>query len=184
MASTHSEDRRGGAGGGAGGAGTLSLPCHAFDAAFLDLLLERDSPPTAARAAVAGPWEVVAAAGGWRVHRQGEARHDEPAAWLEERQDALLLAAALPASVAGEDLKLRPERGPDGYDLLAAGGAVGRLAWFDPDLAALLSALRALVASPRGLALLLEAAGHDALDHAGRLLAARAGEEESSRALD
>jgi hypothetical protein len=163
------------------------VPHHAFDPLFLDLLLQRDAPPTAPRAAVAGPWEVAPAAGGWRVGRQGEGRHDEPAAWLEERQDALLLAAVLPVSVAGEDVKLRPDRGPEGYDLVGptagetAGGSplgtLGRLAWFDPELASVLAVLRALVAAPRSLALLLEAAGHDALDHAGRLLAARAGAE-------
>lgn len=162
-----------GCGGAAKGGAAASLH-HAFDEAFLDRLLERDSPPTATRAAVAGPWEVTASGGGWRVHRQGEGRGCEPAAWFEERQDALLLAAALPASVSGEDVRLLPERGPDGYVVVGAGGPAGRLAWFDPELATALGTLRALVSSPRGLALLLEAAGHDALDHAGRLLAARA----------
>jgi hypothetical protein len=167
-----------GVGGGASsGAATGGAPLllHAFDGAFLDRLLERDSPPTARRAAVAGPWEVTASGGGWRVHRQGEGSGCEPAAWFAERQDALLLAAALPASGGGEEVKLRPQRGPDGYAVVGAAGVpVGRLAWFDPELAAALATLRALVASPRDLALLLEASGHDALDHAGRLLAARA----------
>lgn len=151
-------------------------PDHAFSGEFLDLLLEEDQPSTAPAAAAAGPWEVDEVRGrGWLVRRLGEAGAEgEPAAVLDERQDALLLAAVLPASARRGDTGLAPERGPQGYDLVRAGGRVGRLAWFDSRLAELHAALRALVADPRSLALLLEAAGHDALDRAGRLLARRA----------
>jgi len=152
------------------------VPPNAFHGDFLDRLLERDQPPTAVVAAVAGPWEVrPAPAYGWGVHRQGDA--GEAAALMEERQEALLLAAALPGSARRGVPRLRPERGPDGYAVTDGRRELGRLAWFDTELVAALGCLRDLVSSPLSLALLLEAAGHDALEQAGRILAHRAGGE-------
>lgn len=146
---------------------------NAFRAAFLERLLDDDQPATAHWAASAGPWDAAPAPGGrFRVEREG-GDGDDRAAVVEERQTALLLAAALPGSPGRELYRLRPERGAEGYELVRAGRPVGRLAWFDPHLVATLSALEQIVASPRALALLLEAAGYDALRRAGRLLAAR-----------
>lgn len=161
-------------GGGVGGGGCegCGVPPNAFDGGFLDRLLDRDQPPTAAVAAVAGPWEVrPVPAYGWGVYRQSDG--GEAAALMEERQEALLLAAALPGSARRGGPRLRPERGPDGYSLSDGGRELGRLAWFDTELVAALGCLRDLVSSPRSLALLLEAAGHDALEQAGRILARR-----------
>jgi hypothetical protein len=179
---------------GRAGIGRSAPPVNAFTADFLDRLLESDQPATAAEAAVAGPWEVEPVGGyGWGVFRQagggaaappgeggggGGGRRGEPAGLLEERQDALLLAAALPGSARGGELRLRPDRGPDGYPLAAGRRDVGRLAWFDTHLVATLAAFRALVACPRCLALVLEAAGHDALEQAGRIVARRTGTTE------
>ena len=174
---------RGVAGGGAAGGGAAGpVVVHAFRGEFLDRLLECDQPATAAVASVAGPWEVAPVGGyGWGVYRQGESSaaggRGEPAGLFEDRQDALLLAAALPGSARRGELRLRPDRGPDGYALVDAGRDAGRLAWFDSHLVATLAAFRALVGCPRCLALLLEAAGHDALDQAGRTLARRVGAE-------
>lgn len=157
--------------GGGGGAGTGVD--NAFQPAFLERVLDQDQPATALAATTAGPWGVAPAEGGrFFVERDGEAAGGErPAAVVDERQAALLLAAALPGS-SGRDLyRLRPERREGGYDLLRGGRSLGRLAWFDPHLVATVAALEHIVASPRALALVLEAAGHDALCHAGRLLA-------------
>jgi hypothetical protein len=146
---------------------------NAFQPAFLERVLDQDQPATALAATTAGPWGVAPAEGGrFFVERDGEAAGGErPAAVVDERQAALLLAAALPGS-SGRDLyRLRPERREGGYDLLRGGRSLGRLAWFDPHLVATVAALEHIVASPRALALVLEAAGHDALCHAGRLLA-------------
>lgn len=157
-----------------GGEGA-GVPPNAFDSGFLDRLLDSDQPPTAAVAAVAGPWEVrPAPAYGWGVHRQGDG--GDAAALMEERQEALLLAAALPGSARRGTPRLLPERGPDGYVVTDGNRELGRLAWFDTELVAALGCLRDLVSSPRSLALLLEAAGHDALEQAGRILARRAAE--------
>lgn len=146
---------------------------NAFRARFLERMLDHDQPATAHWAASEGPWEVAAAPGGrFRVDAE-EAGDEAPAALVEERQTALLLAAALPGSPGRELYRLRPERGEDGYELVRAGRPVGRLGWFDPHLVATLAALERIVSSPRALALVLEAAGHDALRRAGRLLAAR-----------
>lgn len=169
----------GGKGGGARGrgGGTGRGLENAFHAAFLERLLDHDQPATALAADTAGPWEVMPADGGrFRVERDGEAAGgEEPAAVLDERQAALLLAAALPGCSGRELYRLRPERRAGGYDLLRAGRSLGRLAWFDPHLVATVAALEQIVASPRALALVLEAAGHDALRRAGRLLARSAG---------
>ena len=149
---------------------------NAFAGEFLDRLLEVDGPGTGGEAAVAGPWEVEErASGGFAVRREGErvAQGDEPAAVLEDRQAALLVAAALPGSGVPDTFRLEPGRTPDGYRLADDGRAVGRLTWFDPDLVATVSALRRIVAAPRCLALVLEAAGHDALEQAGKILARR-----------
>lgn len=182
MAGTET-NRTSGGGGETGGVAAGPGVANAFRGEFLDRLLERDQPSTAAVAAVAGPWEVAPVGGyGWGVYRQGEAApgagRGEAVGLFADEQDALLLAAALPGSARRGELRLRPERGPDGYALLDGGRDAGRLAWFDSHLAATLAAFRALVACPRCLALLLEAAGHDALEQAGRTLARRAGSEE------
>lgn len=163
--------RRNGEGEG-GGAGTRVD--NAFRPAFLDRMLEHDQPGTALAAATAGPWEVAPADGGrFRVETEGGAGEEEAAAVVEERQAALLLAAALPASGERDLFRLRSERRDGGYELLRGGRRLGRLAWFDPHLVATVASLERIVASPRSLALLLEAAGHDALRRAGRLLATR-----------
>lgn len=146
---------------------------NAFQPAFLERMLDHDQPGTALAAATAGPWEVATAEGGrFRVENESAAG-DEPAAVVEERQAALLLAAALPASADRDLYRLRAERRDGGYELVRGGRRLGRLAWFDPHLVATVAALERIVASPRSLALLLEAAGHDALRRAGRLLAVR-----------
>lgn len=158
---------------GRGGSGEGAGLDNAFRPAFLERLLDQDQPATALAAETAGPWEVAPAEGGrFRVERDGEAATgEEPAAVLDERQAALLLAAALPGSSGRELYRLRPERRPGGYELLRGGRSLGRLAWFDPHLVATVAALEHIVASPRALAMVLEAAGHDALCRAGRLLA-------------
>jgi hypothetical protein len=160
---------------GAREAGVTTGLVNAFHEAFLDRLLGEDPPATALAAATAGPWRVEATAGGgWAVLREGEAiPGDEPAGVFDERQAALLLAAALPGSAERGRFQLRPERDAGGFAVARGGRPVGRLAWFDPHLAAVLSALEELLASPAALALLLEAAGHDSLEQAGRLLARR-----------
>ena len=179
--------RRGGRGGGSG----HGPPQHAFRGEFLDRLLERD--PAADRGAGGGR-RTLGGGGRPRLRMgrlppgrggagraaqggEGEAFLGEPAGLFEDLQDALLLAAALPGSGHAGGLRLRPERGPDGYVLSDGGRDAGRLAWFDIHLVATLSAFRALVACPRCLALLLDAAGHDALDQAGRILARRAADD-------
>jgi hypothetical protein len=160
-------------GSGRAGSGAGTRLDNAFRPAFLERLLDQDQPATALAAETAGPWEVAPAEGGrFRVERGGEAAAgEEPAAVLDERQAALLLAAALPGSSGRELYRLRPERRAGGYELLRGGRSLGRLAWFDPHLVATVAALEHIVASPRALAMVLEAAGHDALRRAGRLLA-------------
>ena len=157
---------------------------NAFTDRFLARLRAEDQPSTALAAAREGPWTVVPNGHGrWAVFREGEsyAFGDAPAALFDERYQALLAAAALPGAAGRGALRLEGRRLPGGYSVTDGRRTVGRLAWFDPDLVGDLAALLAIVSSPRSLALLLAAAGHDALERAGRILARRLGEGDGSQ---
>lgn len=121
---------------------------------------------------------------------------DVPYATFRRREVALLAAAVLPAT--GRELLFRLDTEPDadGFPLLASpaeGGApgagiagsagsagsaraarasnpAGHLRDFDESLATALHVAAGLVRSPTALAMLLEAAGHVALEQAGRIL--------------
>ena len=77
----------------------VPTPPNAFDATFLRRFDERDEPPTAGEADMAGPWTVEPVPGvGYALYRAGETRDRgfRPAALFTERWLALLAAAVLP----------------------------------------------------------------------------------------
>lgn len=140
---------------------------------FLDRLDRRDQPPTS-QADTAGPWRVEAVGGDdgerrWACFALGD---DEPEAVFCRRELALLAAAALPVSGAEGRLRLEEsERRP--YDVRELVGPVGTVSWWRDDLIRAMNHLAALVARPGELAYLLEAAGRDTLDRAGKILEER-----------
>ncbi len=145
---------------------------NAFAPDFLDLMAERDEPPTAGEAETAGTAQVVPWGGGYAVLGEGFSLEegDLPMAMLIDRSTALLVAAALPATGDEPIYQLGKEARTDGYPLYRHGRFAGHLAWYDENLVAALKHYDHLNCTPACLAQVLEAGGGLALERAGRLL--------------
>lgn len=158
--------------------GSIPSSRNAFSPAFLERIGERDEPPTAAEADVAGPWRIEEIPGApvryglfppGRSHGQG----DRPYAVFFRKDLALIAAAVLPGTGRDAAFRLDPDAGPEGYAVTSGGEAVGHLALFDENLVAALHVTDALLRSPAALAGLLEAAGAITLERSGAILDAR-----------
>ncbi|HYG61071.1 MAG TPA: hypothetical protein VEL74_00700 [Thermoanaerobaculia bacterium] len=157
---------------------------NVFTTEFLARLGERDEPPTAGEADVAGPWRVEAIPGhGFGLFRLGEtlARGFAPVAIYPSRWLALVMAAILPGT--GRDPLLRIEKTPnaDGvYPLVlpSRDGAeqVGELQLFDEAAVDAMNVVIHLLQAPESLAFVLEAAGAVALERCGAILDERTSE--------
>ena len=150
-------------------------PPNAFDSTFLRRFDERDEPPTASEANMAGPWTIEPVPGvGFALYRAGEsrARSFKPVALFIERWLALLAAAVLPGTGRKPLLFLSQEAGAGGsYTVtLKEGRPVGQLGLFDERLVDSMNAVVGVVRAPQGITDLLEAAGAVALERAGALL--------------
>jgi hypothetical protein len=165
---------------------------NAFSPSFLHRIAERDEPPTAGEADMAGPWRVTAALGvlprasslasavleiapeRFGVFRLGEspARGHRPAAVFGELWLAQLAAAVLPGTGRDAAFRMRRESGPGGFAVETGNGGevIGHLELFDERLIEALHVAESLVRSPEALASLLEAAGPVALERAGAIL--------------
>ncbi|HVR95670.1 MAG TPA: hypothetical protein VMW27_03595 [Thermoanaerobaculia bacterium] len=163
------------------GSDDSSIPSfrNVFTPEFLQLLGERDEPPTAGEADAAGPWRVEEIPGVFGVFRSGESipRGFRPYAAFSSRPLALLAAAALPGTGRDPSFRLDKEAGPSGYAVQSGGETVGVLGLYDEKLIDALNVLEAVVRSPQALADLLEAAGALALERAGVLLDSRVSRE-------
>ncbi len=150
---------------------------NAFSPSFLEAFMERDEPPTAGEADVAGPWFVEPIPGlGFGLFRAGESltRGFRPAAVFPDRWLALLAAAVLPGTGRDALLRLHKETDPEGYGVaLDDGTVIGHLELFDEPLLDAMNVAVSLARSPRSLAYLLEAAGPLALERCGAILAVR-----------
>ncbi|HYO12379.1 MAG TPA: hypothetical protein VE685_04185 [Thermoanaerobaculia bacterium] len=160
------------------GHSTIPSSRNAFTPSFLQNIGERDEPPTAGEADVAGPWSLEEISGrGWGLFRPGTstAAGDAPYAVFREKWHALLAAAVLPGTGRDPAFRLRKEEDPEGYAVVSGDGAavVGHLALFDENLVAALHMAEALLRSPWNLAGFLEAAGQVALERSGAILGAR-----------
>jgi hypothetical protein len=168
-----------------------SIHPNAFTTLFLSRLAERDEPPTAGDADVAGPWRiepVVWRGGqGFGLFRAGEslARGFAPVALFPSRWLALLAAAVLPGTGRDPLLRIDPQADAGGvYPLLLPGRGgeevAGQLGLFDEALVDGMNVVIHLLQTPESLAFLLEAAGAVALERCGAILdertAAAAGE--------
>ena len=155
-----------------------SIPAspNAFSPAFLQRIAQRDEPPSAGEADVAGPWHVEELPQGFGLFRLGESRERgfEPYAVFRDRPLALLAAAVLPGTGRDRALLLGKEADAEGYAVIGAGepgGAVlGHVALFDESLVDALNVAAVVVRLPGSLAALLEAAGKVSLERAGAIL--------------
>jgi hypothetical protein len=153
---------------------------NAFPAGFLSRFDDRDEPPTAHEAEVAGVATIYEIAGrGFCLYLPGE-RPDLghlPVACFFERWRALVAAAVLPGTGRDPAYRLLQEAGAEGFALISGVDregqpeVAGHLRLFDEGLASALGVADALLRSPQSLALLLEAAGKVALERTGALLA-------------
>ena len=155
---------------------TPSSP-NAFSPSFLHRIGERDEPPAAGEADVAGPWHVEEVPGGFGLFRQGESleRGFRPQARFRDRWLALLAAAVLPGTGRDAAFRLRKEPDAEGYALEdgtagADGDVLGHFTLFDESLAEALNVAASLVRLPASLACLLEGAGQVSLERAGAIL--------------
>ena len=155
--------------------GSTRHPFNAFHPDFLHLFGERDEPPTAGEADVAGPWHVEPVGPHFGLFRAGEsaAAGHRPTATFISPFYALLAAAILPG--IGRDLAFRLSTEPDqeGFAVESRGDwgkTIGWLEFFDERLVEALHVALCLLASPACLTFLLEAAGAVALDRSGTLL--------------
>ena len=163
---------------------------NAFTSTFLGRLAERDEPPTAGDADVAGPWRIESIPGqGFGLFRVGEslARGFAPTAVYPSRWLALLMAGILPGT--GKDPILLLSKQPDAhgvYPVALAGGGddgdggdgegpggrvpVGFLQLFDEKAVDALNVVIHLLQAPESLAFVLEAAGGVTLERCGAIL--------------
>ena len=154
---------------------TLSSSRNAFSPSFLHRIAQRDEPPTAGEADLAGPWRILEMPGKrFGVFRLGESpeRGHRPAAVFQERWLALLAAAVLPGTGRDAAFRLHKESGPGGFAIETGNGGepVGHSALFDERLIEALHVVERLVRSPEALAHVMEAAGPLALERAGAVL--------------
>ena len=174
---------------------TQSQHPNAFTASFLGRLAERDEPPTAGDADVAGPWRIESIPGhGFGLFRMGESlsRGFAPVAVFPSRWLALLMAGILPGT--GRDPLLLLSKQPDAhgvYPVALAGGGddgdggdggrrppVGFFQLFDEKALDALNAVIHLIREPQSLAYVLEAAGSVTLERCGAILDERAAQPE------
>src|SRR6476661_3333884 len=92
-------------------------PPNAFSASFLQCIAQRDEPPSAGEADVAGPWHVEEIPEGFGLFRLGESRERgfEPYAVFRDRGLALLTASVLPGTGRDRAFFLGKEAGAEGY---------------------------------------------------------------------
>jgi len=156
--------------------GTIPSSRNAFSPSFLTRIGQRDEPPTAGEADVAGPWHVAEVpATGWGLFRAGEGPEGggRPYAVFRHRWQALLAAAVLPGTGREPSFRLHKEEGPQGYAVEHGPEVAGHLELFDEKLVDGLHVVEMLLRSPESLASLLEAAGQVALERAGAILDGR-----------
>jgi hypothetical protein len=155
---------------------------NAFTPEFLERLRRKANPPTAQQAALCGPWEVEPVWSENHGRLFAVSRWDEPVAKggsafgvFLTRPVALAAAAVLPVLGQPQTLHLKRPGRRRGYALHDDRELLGHLAREEDAFPLLLQLARVLAARPDSLALLLEAAGPEALTLLGRKLDQRVG---------
>ena len=159
-----------------GSAPATPLPT-VFTPAFLQRVRRLQNPPSARQASLSGPWEVEAVPTRENGHQFVVSRRVEPFTEggsvfgvFPSRTAALATAAALPSVGAPMGLHLNGNGHRLGHALHDGPEFLGHLARDDERLLPRLHAVRCLLADPDALALVMEAAGPEALAILGRAL--------------
>ena len=157
---------------------SLTVPSRIFAEEFLAYLAAQDEPVTAAEAEAAGPRHLEPdPQGGWAVLREGEslAAGDVPEATFLSRELAEIAAGVLP----GLARRLRFHIGDDpcerGYPIFFDGAVVGHARIFHQELAAAMTVVDGLLASPLDFGWVLLALGGVAAERVERIVAGRLG---------
>jgi len=148
-----------------------------FTPAFLERVRRLQNPPSARQASLSGPWEVESVPTLEQGLRYVVSRRAEPFSQggsvygiFPSRTVALATAAALPSVGAPMGLHLNGNGHRLGHALHDGPDFLGHLARADARLLPRLHAIRCLLADPDALALVMEAAGPEALAILGREL--------------
>ncbi len=150
---------------------------NAFSEEFLGLLETLDGIGSPSEAELAGPWKVLAVAGGFGLYEQWQDAEDAPRAVFKERATALKFSAALSAAGREPLFRQEPDPNPEGsFNVLSSQGIEGWLPHFQDRAVDLAHMADYCARSPFALAAILMAAGGATLRKAGELLA-RAEEE-------
>ena len=148
---------------------------NAFSEEFLHLLETLDELGSSPEAELAGPWKVLAIAGGFGLYEQWQDAGDPPLAVFRDRATALKFSAALSAASRDPLFRQEPDPNPEGsFNVVSAQGIEGWLPHFQDRAIALAHMADYCSRSPFALASILMAAGGATLRKAGELLA-RAG---------
>lgn len=157
-----------------------------FTPAFLQRVRRLENPPSARQASLSGPWEVESVSSLEHGHQFVVSRRAEPFSQggsvfgiFPSRDVALATAAALPSVGAPMGLHLNGNGHRLGHALHDGPEFLGHLARAEERLLPRLHAVRCLLADPDALALVMEAAGPEALALLGRELHRRI--EEAAR---
>jgi hypothetical protein len=148
-----------------------------FTPTFLQRVRRLQNPPSARQASLSGPWEVEAVptrehGRQFVVSRRAEPFHEGGSVFgvFPSRTAALATAAVLPSVGAPMGLHLNGNGHRLGHALHDGPEFLGHLARAETRLLPRLHVVRCLLADPGALALLLEAAGPEALALLGREL--------------
>jgi len=152
-----------------------TAPATVFTPAFLQRVRRLENPPSARQASLSGPWEVESVPSRENGPRFVVSRRAEPFTQggsvfgiFPSRDVALATAAVLPSVGAPMGLQLNGNGHRLGHALHDGPEFLGHLARDEARLLPRLHAVRCLLADPDALALVLEAAGPEALALLGR----------------
>jgi hypothetical protein len=156
---------------------SATTPSTVFTPAFLERIRRLQNPPSARQASLSGPWEVESVPTRENGRRFVVSRRAEPFSQggsvfgvFPSRTAALATAAVLPSVGAPMGLHLNGNGHRLGHALHDGPEFLGHLARADERFLPRLHTVRCLLADPGALALLMEAAGPEALAILGREL--------------
>jgi hypothetical protein len=158
---------------------------NAFSEEFLTRLDALDEIGSALEAELAGPWKVLAIAGGFGLYEQWQDTEDSPIALFTDKATALKFSAALSAASREPLFSQDSEPDPEGRFKVTSspGRQEGWISHFQVRAVDLAHMADFCARSPIALAALLLASGEATLRKAGEILAKAAEKQEGVEML-